>query len=71
MADVEKIDEVTMPYMMFPRKVTFVAGLRVFLRGGEVRVFPLDFPDREEISGRLGAIVLQTRTSREPTQIGS
>jgi hypothetical protein len=70
-ADVEKIDGVTMPYMMFPGKVTFVTGLRVSLRTGEVRVFPLDFPDREEILGSLGAMVLRASASREPEQIGS
>ena len=69
-ADVEKTDEISMPYMMFPGTVTYVPGLRVVLTAGEVRVFPLDFPDREEILGRIGAIVLKAKSSREPAQIG-
>lgn len=56
-ADIEAIEEATTPYMMFIGRPFFVPGLRVVLKSGVVRTFPVDFPDRVEIVARLRASV--------------
>jgi hypothetical protein len=59
-ADIEAMEEVTTPYMMFLGRPVFVPGLRVVLKSGEVHNFPLDFPDRVEIVARLQKMISST-----------
>jgi hypothetical protein len=55
--DIEAIEEARTPYDLFIGQPFFVPGLRVVLKSGEVRTFPVDFPDRVEIVARLSAMV--------------
>jgi len=56
-ADIEGTEETTTAYTMFPGRPWFVPGLRVVLKSGEVRTFPVDFPDRVEIVARLREMI--------------
>ena len=58
-ADVERIEETTTPYMVFPLRPIPVPGVDVFLRSGAKLTFPLDFPKRtrqEVVKRMLGAV---------------
>jgi hypothetical protein len=61
-ADIEAIEEATTPYMLFIGRPFVVPGLRVVLKSGVVRIFPVDFPDRVAIVARLRAMA----SSRAP-----
>jgi hypothetical protein len=53
LADIDRVEVAETTYAMFVGRPWFVPGLRVILKSGEVRTFPIDFPDRAEIIARL------------------
>jgi len=55
-ADISRVEEVPTIHMPMGRPVK-VPGLKLVLRSGEEKVFPIDFPARQELVARLRAMV--------------
>jgi hypothetical protein len=55
-ADIMKIEEASVAYMFAVRPVV-APGVKLVLKSGEEKTFPIDFPARQEILSRLHAMV--------------
>lgn len=49
LAEIQRIEEARTFYNRFVLKPHTVPGLRILLKSGEERIYPLDFPARDEI----------------------
>jgi len=56
-AEIMAVEECKEMYGIVPWRPIPVFGLRIVMKNGEVRSFPLDFPNREEIFARLRDLV--------------
>ena len=56
-ARIARVEQEKTLYWLSVGRPVVVPGLRLMLKSGETRIFPLDFPDREEIVGRLRDLV--------------